>query len=134
MSQHETVAGTPADPTIQFVPLTLGKKTYQLCYDFDAVAKAEDMTGLPLLAGVDWRNISIRRIAAMLYASALKADPDVTLAEFKPLIKHGSIGKIQIALAQAWVENQGDEEESTASQSEDSTENPPVPDATTGAN
>ena len=117
----ETVAGTTEDPTIQFTELTLGNKTYKLCYDFDAVAKAEALTGMALLAGVDWTNITLPRIRAMLYASALKADPKVTLGEFTKHITHRNILRIQIALADAWTESTPEKDEP---------ENPPKPDQT----
>lgn len=103
--ENETVAGTTADPTIKYVPLKLGDKEYKLCFDFDAIAIAEEKTGMALLAGVDWRHIGVRRIQAMLYASALKAQPTCTLEEFKPHIKHSTILKIQIALADCWTES-----------------------------
>ena len=104
MSQ-ETVAGTTADPTIKFVPLKLGDKEYKLCFDFDSIAIAEERTGMSLLAGVNFTNLGVRRIRAMLYASALKANPEVTLKEFTPHIKLTNIAKIQVALADAWVES-----------------------------
>jgi hypothetical protein len=132
MSQHTpTVAGTTADPTIKFTDLTLGKKTYKLCFDFDAVALAEEKTGMALLAGVDWRNIGVRRIAVMLYASALKAQPDVTMDEFRQYINHRNIGKIQMALADSWVENQMDEDADDISAEESADPNAQTPAPTT---
>jgi hypothetical protein len=135
--QNETVAGTPADPTIKFTPLTLGGETYQLCYDFDAIAKAEAITGMALLAGVDWSNIPVTRIRAMLYASALKAHPDVKLAQFTPHIRHKNILAIQIALGDAWTESVPEKEEDESHAAEDasaqnaSAQNPPVPEPET---
>src|SRR4051812_13615933 len=64
MSKKTNVAGTPADPTVRYTPLTLGPKTYQLAYDFDALARAEEMTGLSLLVGVNWSHIGAKQIRA----------------------------------------------------------------------
>lgn len=117
-----TVANTAADPTLQFTELKLGKKTYKLCFDFDAIARAEEMTGMPLMAGVDFSNVGIRRVRAMLYASALKAQPEATLDEFTRLITPASIKKIERALVEAWVASVEQEEAE-----EEASENPPAP-------
>jgi hypothetical protein len=113
----ETVTNTTADPTIQFTSLTLGDKTYKLLYDFDAIATAEAVTGMSLLVGVDWSHIGVRQIRAMLYASAKKAHPDVTLDEFTPFITPVNITRIERALVDAWVKNTKQVEP----------ENPPMP-------
>lgn len=107
---NETVAGTTADPTIKFTPLKLGKKTYQLCYDFEAVAKAEALTGMELLIGVDWSHVSVMRARAMLYACALKAHPDIKVDEFSPYLRHRYIQQIQSALFEAWTESVPEDE------------------------
>jgi hypothetical protein len=121
MSQ-ETVAGTPADPTVRYVPLTLGGKTYQLIYDFDSIARAEEMTGMELLFGVNWTKIGAKRMRAMLVACMLKAHPDIKPSELTPHITHKNILKIQTALIDAWVA-------STPEQEEESEANPPQPEA-----
>jgi len=123
----ETVAGTTADPTIKFIPLTLGKKTYLLCYDFNAVAQAEALTGMALLAGVDWTNITALRLRAMLYACALRAQPDVQLNDFTPHIRHKNMSKIQASLFDAWTASTPEDDEENASAQNDSAQNPPQP-------
>jgi hypothetical protein len=120
----KTVAGTTEDPTIQFTELTLGKKTYKLCYDFASIAIAEARTGLALLMGVDWRIIGVMQTRAMLYASALKAHPKVTLDEFTPYIKPRFIVRITEALATTWMDSTPDK---------DDPENPPKPEPETAS-
>lgn len=103
MPEQNTVAGTPADPTLAFTDLKLGNKTYKLCFDFDAIAIAEEISGMPLMAGVNFSNVGVKRVRAMLYASALKAQPEVTLKEFTRYITPVNIKKIEKALLEAWV-------------------------------
>lgn len=114
-----TVAGTTADPNVEYVPLKLGKREYQLCYDFDAIARAEDITGMPLLLGVDWHNMKSRELRALLYAAALKAQPDAKLADFTPYIRPAHTGAIVAALIKVWVTSNAEKEEDA--------ENPPTP-------
>jgi hypothetical protein len=114
----ETVAGTPADPTVRYVPLELGGTTYQLCFDFDAIAKAEEMTGMSLLFGVDWSHVGVTRMRAMLVACMLKAHPDIKPERLTRFITHKNTAKIQAALIEAWVNSTPDA---------DDEENPPAP-------
>ena len=114
----DTVAGTPADPTVRYVPLELGGTTYQLCFDFDAIAKAEAMTGMGLLFGVDWSNVGVVRLRAMLYACMLKAQPDMTPAQLTRFVNHKNMAAIQTALIDAWINSTPDAKDD---------ENPPAP-------
>ena len=86
----------------KYTALELGGKTHKLIYDFESIVKAEEATGLALLVGVDWSNVSVTRIRAMLYASMLQAQPEITLQEITPLINFANILKIERALVQAW--------------------------------
>jgi hypothetical protein len=122
MSEEKTtVANTPSDPTLTFTELKLGAKTYKLCFDFDAIARAEEITGMPLMAGVDFGNVGVKRVRAMLYASSLKAQPNVTLNDFTRHITPANIGRIEKALLEAWV---------ACVAKEDEGENPTQPAAT----
>ena len=113
-----TVAGTPADPTVRYVPLKLGGTTYQLCFDFDAIARAEEMTGMELLFGVNWSRINAKRMRAMLVACMLKAHPDITPEKLTRHITHKNLFAINEALVAAWVNSTPDA---------DDEENPPEP-------
>lgn len=102
---HETntVAGTPADPTARFTTLEIGGKTFKLCYDFEAIAKAEELTGMALLFGVDWSHIDARRMRAMLCAAMLKAQPDTKPEQLTKFFTHQNVLKIQNAIIDAWL-------------------------------
>lgn len=120
MEEKNTVTGTTADPILHFTDVRLNGKTYKLIYDFEAVAKAEDLTGIPLLVGVDWGHINARRIRAMLFASLLKACPELKLEDVTKLINVRNLPKIERALIDAWV--------TSTPEAEDEKENPPQPD------
>jgi len=122
----ETVANTTADPTLEFVELKLGKKTYKLLYDFDCIAKVEEATGISLLLGFDHTQInSVARCAAMLYASLLRAHPEITLDQVKRLVTPHNIAPIARALNQAWYASTAEREEK---EPEDAlAQNPPAP-------
>lgn len=121
---HATVAATGADPTMEFTELKIGKRTYKLTYDFDAIARVEASTGISLLLGFDHTQInSAERCAAMLHASLLPAQPEITLEQTKRLIKPATIGLIAQALNKAWYASiaEADPEEAENAQ------NPPAP-------
>lgn len=108
---EKTVAGTPADPTARFTRLELNGKSYSLVYDFDSIATAEDLTGLELLVGVNWAKINARRLRGMLYASLLKAHPEITLKDVAKLITPGNLPKIEKALVECWIASTPEREE-----------------------
>lgn len=113
---NETVAGTPADPTARYTTLKLGRQTFHLCFDFDAVAKAEQMTGMELLFGVDWSKISAPRMRAMLCACMLKAHPETKPEDLTQYIVHKNLFAIQEALVEAWVNSTPDAHEQESPQ------------------
>lgn len=104
--KSKTVAGTPADQTIDFALLKLVDGTeFKLAFDFDAVARVEDETGLSLMVGITWTQLTMRQLRALLYASALLAQPKVKLEE---LTKHIHIRNQKLiceAIADAWLKS-----------------------------
>jgi len=119
---QELIAGTPADPTVRYTPLALDGTKYHLCFDFHAIAKAEEMTGMELLFGVDFSKISALRLRAMLLACMLKAHPEMALDDVTKYIVHKNIFTIQDAVSRAWVNSTPDDEEQNAA-----APNPPQP-------
>jgi hypothetical protein len=123
MNNNETVAGTPADPTLEFTSLKINGKTYKLIYDFDAIADIEEETNIPLLVGIDFRRLNVRQVRAMLCACMRKAHPAVSPKVITPWIVPKNMPLIIDALIQTWFV-------STAKRQEDeSAENPPTPEA-----
>jgi hypothetical protein len=111
MTEKATVSGTPADPTARYTTLELAGKTFYLCYDFDAIAKAEQLTGMPLLFGVDWSHIDAKRMRAMLCAAMLKAQPDTKPEDLTRYFTHRNVLMIQNAIIEAWLSSTPEPEE-----------------------
>ena len=88
---------------LQQTTLEVNGKSYLLAYDFDSIVAAEEATGLELLIGVDWSRIGAKRIQAMLYASMLKDQPEITLAEVGKLLSFKNLAKIEMALVETWT-------------------------------
>jgi hypothetical protein len=105
MSSHKPslVAGKPGkDPVLPKVPITLGGKERHLIYDFNALAVAEQMTGMNLFTSFDFTNLSASRFRAMLFASLLVDSPDITLEECGQFITVHSLPEITIKMVEAW--------------------------------
>lgn len=117
----QELTGTPADPTLEFVELTLKGTTYRLCFDFEAMARAEEETGLSLILGLDYKALRITQIRGLFRAAALKAHPDLTLAETTKLVTPVTASRIAAAVMAAWLK--------TLAESEGDSENPPGPKA-----
>jgi hypothetical protein len=102
----KTVAGTPADPTIDFATLELVDGTkLKLAFDFDSIARVEEETGLSLMVGITWTQLTVRQLRALLYASALIAQPDATLASMTKHINVRNQQRICEALVNAWLKS-----------------------------
>jgi hypothetical protein len=125
-SRKLSVAGKPgSDPTLPKVKLTINGTDLYLVYDFNAIATAEELTGLELLAGsMDLSNLNANKYRALLYASLLKFQPDITLGAVGDLIKPATMPAIVTALVHAWT---GSRPEIIADEKKDVSENPDVP-------
>jgi hypothetical protein len=102
-----SVAGIPGkDPTLPKVPLELNGHTYFLTFDFNAIAVAEEKTGMNLLGSLDLQNLTVRQYRALLYSTMLKETPEITLEEVGNLVTLASIPAITLALIHAWTGSQ----------------------------
>ena len=104
MARRPTVAGTAADPTIEFAKLKVDGKEYRLVYDFNAIAEAEDICGCNLLQGMfrmggEW---SAKQIRGLLYAALRIAQPEITLEQVGDLVRLDTLVSIPTALIEAY--------------------------------
>lgn len=98
------VAGVPGrDKTLPDVPLTIGDKTFHLCFDFNALALAEELTGLNLLQSLDLQNLTVVKYRALLYSTLLKENPKITIEEVGQMVNIGTLPAITLALVHAWT-------------------------------
>jgi hypothetical protein len=113
VSHKNGVAGTGDDPNIEFEELDLddippsdrrdGK--WLLCFDFNAIARAEKITGLNLLQGISGflaNTATASEYIGLLYAGLLKAHPRVTPEKVGELVRLDLLQDIRIALIRAF--------------------------------
>lgn len=112
------VAGVPGlDPTLPNVELVLNGATFQLSYDHNAIAQAEAVTGHNLLEAAYYiPTATILR--GMLWASVLKAHPEVTIEEVGAWINPRNFRVIREALLAAWFGSVPDQKEGEAGETE----------------
>lgn len=108
MAKPKSVSGTTSDPTIPKVSVELSGKEYSLCFDFNAIAQAESLTGLNLLTALDLRSLNASMLRALLFAALLKLQPEMTLEQAGALITLTQASKVTAALVKAYSEAQPD--------------------------
>lgn len=110
MSQVHKVAGVPGhDPTLPQVELVIGKTTYHLAYDFNAVVLAEKATGVNLLESVVG-DISAVSLRGLFWAALLREHPEVTIEQAGSLIMPHNMMTIRQAIVTAWFGSIGDKD------------------------
>lgn len=105
MPRNRSVAGTPADPTLQFVPITIKGKTFDLCYDFNAVAEAEKLCGANLLQGIGGvilHTMTAAQFRGLFYAALIKAQPKMTIEAAGALMDMETMPEIREKLLEAY--------------------------------
>lgn len=93
------------DLTRPEVELEIGGRKRLLAYDFLAIVKAEELTGVNLMKAASFQDLSFSQVRGLLYAALLKHDSKLTLAELDrdcgPFIMYNLV-TIQGAIAEAW--------------------------------
>jgi hypothetical protein len=98
-----SVAGSAADPTIEFATLSIDDVEYKLAYSFNAIAEAESVTGCNLLRGLEsLTDLSATQLRGLLYAAMTVAHPEFTIEQVGHLIRLDTIGPVTTALAEAY--------------------------------
>ena len=99
-----SVAGTAADPLIQFSTLEINGETYRLAYSFNAIALAESVAGCNLLEGLrNLSNLSASQLRGLFYAALSVANPKITLEEAGALIAVDGTVQITDAVVEAYI-------------------------------
>lgn len=105
MSRLQTVAGTVADPLVEFAKLKIDDQTYNLVYDFNAIAEAERLAGCNLMHGLALILLdapTAGQFRGLLYAALRKGHPKITLAQAGALVRIDTMPEIQEALLRAY--------------------------------
>jgi len=113
----EKIMKNPIQPT---TPLTIpdptkgGEVTFELMFDFEAIARAEDVTGRALLTGLTRREVdhpTISFVRIMLFAALLPKEPLITFAEASAFVTRKTIKPIWDKVLEAWVAAMQDAED-----------------------
>jgi hypothetical protein len=100
-----SVAGTAADPTVEYVPIELSGSTWKLAYDFNAIAEAESITGCNLLQGVGGvllHTMTATQFRGLFYAALRRAHPEITIHQAGLLMTIENMADIREALLKAY--------------------------------
>lgn len=93
------------DPTLPKTPIIINDETYNLCFDFGALALAEAALNeqghtVNLLAALPQLNLANTRI---IFAAALHAfHPDIAFEQAVGMVNFGNVYLIAGAIADAW--------------------------------
>jgi hypothetical protein len=97
---NKTVANTALDPTLPKTEIELKGKKYFLCYDFNAIAVAENLSGINMLTAIDFQKLDAGKLRALLFAALLKLQPELTLEAVGDLMPLPTMfGELATALA-----------------------------------
>jgi hypothetical protein len=111
MSKKLKVAGAVAlDPTLPKVSLELAGETWQLCFDYAALAIAEQKLAdagevVNMLLVMDIRYLGASRLPIVFFASLVRCHPEVTLAKVRSLVTMESFSAVYDAVVQAYLES-----------------------------
>ena len=103
------VAGNPAlDATLPYVVLELDGESYRLAFDYAALSVAERKLAdigvqVNMLDALDLRSIGAERLPIVLYASLVKAQPDMTFEDVKHLVTMRTYALIFEKVVEAFV-------------------------------
>lgn len=93
----------PVSPT---TPLTVNGVHYALLFDFEAVAKAEELLDRPLLTGLRQKDITtptITLVRAMLYACLQANHSTISYDTTKSLVNRKNWAEVWTSVLQAWT-------------------------------
>lgn len=99
------IAGTAADPMIEFAKLEINGQTYELTFQLGALRKAERALGRALLtdfAALFQVSVRLEELDVLLFAATRVAHPDLTMEQVEGLIELGTAGDVRDALWQAY--------------------------------
>jgi hypothetical protein len=127
MGKARKIAGTIADPTLPKTPVTVGGKTYNLCFTFGALAMAEHHINRSLAKEGNPERVFLLRLlpeltlynTQILFAAAVRQfHPELEFKEACDLVNYSSVFAIQKAIVDGF---------SAAMPEVDNSADPPAP-------
>jgi hypothetical protein len=95
------------NPTSPAVNLQIAGSSFDLVFDFEAIADAEEITGRALLTGLRRRDIeapAINLVRAMLFACIHKAHSLAKFEDVRKLVTRANISEVWGKVLEAWTE------------------------------
>ena len=109
MSKKVKVAGAPAlDPTLPKVSLELAGETWQLCFDYAALAIAEQKLraaghDVNMLIAMNMRELGAVKLPAVFFAGLVRHHPEITWEKAESLLTLETYETIYCAVVQAYI-------------------------------
>jgi hypothetical protein len=94
------------NPTQPATKLTIAGQEYSLVFDFEAIAEAEEITGLALITGINAKTVNTPRISTirgMLYAALRRRHAGLTYSEAAKLVAFHNFNLVWGAVLEALV-------------------------------
>lgn len=105
------VPGVPAlDPTLPKVSLELAGETWQLCFDYAALAIAEEKLAeqgevVNMLLVADVRYIGAQRLPVLFFAALIRCHPDITLEKVRSMVTMETFSAVYDAVVEAYLQS-----------------------------
>jgi hypothetical protein len=90
------------NPALPRVSITLDGDEYYLQFSFNAIAVAEQLTGINLFGSFDFTQLSATKFRAMLFASLLHNHPKMTIEKAGSFITAFTLADITVKMVEAW--------------------------------
>lgn len=111
MARKRTIANTPADASLPKTPVTIGGKTYNLCFDLGALSEAETAINaelarldppqrVNLLIALPDTTLGSTRVT--FAAAVRKFHPELRFAEAMNLLTLANVHDVAILIREAW--------------------------------
>ncbi len=114
-----------ANPLLPAVPVFVAGIKYNLRFDFDAIAEAEEIVDRSLITGLrpqDIRTPKVRLVQAMFFAAAHYDQPTLTYDVAKRLVTRETLPDVWPKVLEAWTASNPEPE---VAEAEDASADPP---------
>ena len=110
MAKTKVAAVLGLDPTLPDVSLKIGDTLYRFCFDFNACAQVQALTGVNVFNVPESGTLNPVFFRAQVWASLLRDQPNLTLEDAGRLITVRTMSAVGEAVAKAWAESQAEAE------------------------
>ncbi|KKM90808.1 hypothetical protein LCGC14_1234800 [marine sediment metagenome] len=87
----------------RFTVIEIGGRVWRLLFDFNAMARMEEAINHDVLNVRFWRNFGARDARAMLWASMLHEEPELTIEQVGSMVTMKNLAMVVKACHAAWT-------------------------------